>query len=549
MVFRHKYKLYACLIAGCMLLASACGKDWPSGIGNGSQPSAPEGRIYVGLYTQADDFQQPASRAANEQSVDGGLPWVFVFSGSGGAARFVEAKQATLVRAIPHVMLQRQHSAVTVLVLANAPATFGDAGGNYAFTEANLMSRLLGTSLSELQSSPKTIGITSVSSIPYDKSYLPMLGQMTLPNISSSTSIGSASSKISLHRIVAKVSIYNTAEGFTPVRWTVAGTRNATGFLTAGVEGSVINFDENIATPTEVFYLYPSAAGEASVILKGNYGGSMYYYKLGFSAGAGAMDLAVEGNQWYQFNITAVTGPGHASFAAAVASASQNILATVSVIDPFSFDIKDNGLYYIGVSHSQLLFYGLPEGTVQLPFPTLATVATTATASMTGGVNFVSLENVTPEGSISISRANISLSANVGTPAYTNILINTLLPTFSSADMLIRLGTLTQVIELRKVSGALSAAASVTPLHYEGNIYTSAKILFSNAPWLYFSTDGAGMNNVGSSYTQPNAASLTPIYICAQPNTGSGFINPRYTELLLSRQAKGLTKVYVQQGD
>ena len=545
MILQNPYKLCSYVVAGLILLCTACSHELPLG----NKPSVPEGRVYVGLYTQADDFQQPVSRVTNEQSVDGSLPWVFVFSGSGGSAEFVEAKQASMLGTIPHVMLQYQSSAVIIIVLANAPATFSDAGGLHDFTEANLTASLSGMSLMDVYASPKTIGIASTAAIPYNDGYLPMLGQTMLPDISSSTSIGSSSSKIVLSRAVAKVTIHNTAEGFTPIEWTVVGTQDATSFIIPGVVGNALDFDEGIAMPTDAFYLYPSAAGEASVILKGSYGGNLYYYKLIFNPGTGAANLAIERNQWYQFNITAVTGPGHSSFAAAVAAAPQNMQVGLSVIDPFSFDMKDNGLYYIGVSHSQMLFYGLPDGTALLPFPTLVTVAATATASMAGGVNLVSLENVSPPGSIGISRADLSLPASAGAASYTNILINTLLPGFSSADVRIRLGTLTQVIELRKVSGALSADASVTPLNYEGNIYTSAKLLFSNAPWLRFSTDGAGLNNVGSSYTQPNAASLTPIYMCVQANTGYTYINPRYTELLLSRQGKGLSKIYIQQGD
>ena len=545
MIFQKNYKVCLCLIMGLVFLASACSKESLRNEGT-DPPLAPEDRVYVGLYTQTDDFQQPASKAVNESAVDGSLPWVFVFSGTTGTATFFEVKQATLVGGTPYVGLQHQSTAVTVWVLANAPASFSDGGSSYAFSEANLTTRFTSRTLSDVQNSLKTVDISSVTSIPYDGGHLPMAGQTTLPNISASITIGTSASKIQLSRVVAKVSIHSTAANFTLINWTVVGTRSATNFLVPGVTGVSLQFNEGLALPTDAFYIYPSAAGEATVILKGSYYGTVYYYKLGFKS-SNADDLPVARNHWYQFTISSVTGPGYATFTEAVLSAPLNILSEISVIELFSYDMQDNGLYYIGVNNSQLLYYGLPNGTTRQPYTVLTTAVTSATAAMVGGVNSVSLENVNPPGSMTIIRTSLFLPAAAGGLAFSNIDINTLQSSFLSADVLIRLGNLSQVIEVRKASNALPAAASVSHLNYEGNIYTSAKLLLSNATWLSLATDALGTNNVGSSYTQANAGALTPVYLCTQSNAGAPLATARYTELMLSRQAQGLTKVYVVQ--
>ena len=56
----------------------------------------------------------------------------------------------------------------------------------------------------------------------------------------------------------------------------------------------------------------------------------------------------------------------------------------------------------------------------------------------------------------------------------------------------------------------------------------------------------SGTNNLGCSYTQPNAAALTPVYFKTQSNSAAGAVE-RVGELFLSRATQGRAKAYVGQ--
>ena len=145
------------------------------------------------------------------------------------------------------------------------------------------------------------------------------------------------------------------------------------------------------------------------------------------------------------------------------------------------------------------------------------------------------------------SPQSLTLSTDGGTtPGKTDIKINTInASTFTSADIVVKVGNLQQTIEIRKVDDMLSASGAAKLMNFQGNIYTTAELINPSIPlWFTLSTDG--VNDVGTSYTQPNATTLTPIYLRAPSNTATGAVDQK-TELYLSRATEGRVKTFFSQ--
>ena len=164
-------------------------------------------------------------------------------------------------------------------------------------------------------------------------------------------------------------------------------------------------------------------------------------------------------------------------------------------------------------------------------------------------VNSVTLTAVTPTGSIALvggSPQSLTLSPDGTTPGVTDINLATVnAATFTSANIVVKVGALQQTIEIRKVSGVLSYSGGATQLNYQPGVYTTAELVNPSTPsWFTLSTDGT--NDVGSSYTQPNAASLTPVYLKTESNDFFGRVE-RTGEVFLSRATEGRVKAYIGQ--
>ena len=557
---KHKYmkhtvkamiKTGSYLVLVIMMLASvSCSKELEIPV-NGDE-TLPDGKVLVSLYTNAENISQPSSRAteraaADESSVSdtGRMPWVFVFSGTGNAASFVEVKQAILTGtpSMPRVLLSRKSGSVEVLVMANAPANFYNGTANVAFNETILTTLLTGKTLAQAKALLQTIDV-SIGAIPYNGGYLPMVGTTSFSAIDGTTSIGTNASKLALKRIVAKVTVTSSAANFAVKNWSIAGAKKNSLFFDETVTaGNLVNFNETLSTAgtANPIYVYASNASESFVIVKATFNGTDQYYKLAFRSNTNTI-LPVERNKWYKFNITSVNMGGYSSFAAAFAApaaSNSTITATISVVDLDSYDIIDNGQYYLGATNTQALFYGFPYGT-GLPY-TATTVSTNATSAMVGGTNSVTLKDVNPAGTLTLAPASNTLTLATGTtPATTDIKIETINTGFISAKIEIRLGTLYQVIEVNRAGSGFDGSGGTMQLNFQGsNIYTTAE----NAPaWIYFSSDG--INNLGTSYTQPNAAVLTPVYIFVHAN-----LTPlnRTCVIFLSRATQGRVKAYIRQ--
>ena len=161
-------------------------------------------------------------------------------------------------------------------------------------------------------------------------------------------------------------------------------------------------------------------------------------------------------------------------------------------------------------------------------------------------VNSITLANVTPAGSVTLAGglSSLTLSPDGTTPGKTDIKLATIGSTFTFANIVIKLGTLQQTIEVRKAGNALAFSGGATQLNYQTGVYTTAEVANPTTPsWFTLSTDGT--NDVGTSYTQPNAASLTPIYFKTLTNTAA----PRSGAVYLSRATQGRAKAYIGQAN
>ena len=538
-------KIGSYLVLGLLFLTSACTQEPLIDPGN----PIPDGKARVGLFTDLNNYQQPTSRAAADESSASGtgrMPWVFIFKGTGTSATFYEVKQAVLDGTNTYVMLALQSSAVEILLLANAPAYFHDGSTDVPLNETNLTTTLTGKTLAQTMALMRTVDASSTN-ILYDGGYLPMVGRTQLAKIESSVSIGTPSTKLSLKRIVAKVTVRETADNFTITNWSLINANKHTYFFDEAIFPAVfMNYTENLSVGGEAnpVYTYPAAADEMAMIVKGVYNGTTCYYKLGFrlfNSDPNDSGISVERNTWHKVVINGVFGMGYSSFADAVAGVeSNNIKATLSVTDLTSFDIIDNGQYYLGASNTQLLFYGVPTGG-NLPY-VAATIQTNATAAMAGGVNSITITGVTSAGSITLATSTLTLSTDGTTPGKTDIIISAIdAATFISANIVVKVGGLQQTIEVRKVSDAFAFIGGAMLLNYQPDVYTTAELTDS-----WFSLSADGINNVGTSYTQPNAASLTPIYLHAPLNFLTGAVAQK-GELFLSRQTQGRVKAFLSQ--
>jgi len=554
---KHKirYILSGFLMLPAMLLLVGCADDPFQG--NHPLPPAPDGKVRVGLYVDTDNYQRPTSRAAiDENSVVGEtdrMPWVFVFDGVGQTAVFGEVKQAIPQGSppVPYVLLTWKSNPVEILLLANAPERVCYDGREFDFTEASLTASLTGKTLAEVLSLFHMADIASPASVPYSGGYLPMVGGLSLANgLNASSTIGSQSSKQPLTRIVAKVTVTESANDFSIDAWSIVGAKKSSPVFGETVAaGNLMNFSADILLPGtgNPFYLYASAQGETSIIIKGVYKGvENQYYKLPLKDVLTGNVLPVERNKWYRFEVSSVTGGGYGSFAAATTAPPMGdvITASVRVVDLNAHDVTDNGTYYLGLSNSQLLLYGLPQGD-ELPY-TVATVSTTATVAMASGINSVSLNGVIPAGSLALSTGSLMLSSGTAIVA-TDIILSAIDASFTSGRVVVKLGDLIKVIDIHKVSGILTYRESLTKMDFEGaDIYTMAQVRTpSESVWLSLSSDGA--NNVGDNYIQPDISALTPVYFRILQNAAQFGVAGRSAEMMLARVGAGRTKAYIGQ--
>lgn len=563
------------IITFTILLAISCTRDTFNE--DRTSVDVPEGMALVPLHTNAKDYQTPVSRStANEGLSSTESPWVFVFIGSDDNAVFFEAKKSIVVGASndPYVILTRQNESVRIVIVANAPSTFFNGTENVDFTTENLNNILSGKTIVEALNnylnSPK-VTTTDLSTILYDDSYLPMseIHDELTNGIDENSSIGKPSEKVALKRIVAKVTVTNSAPGFSLTGASVVRARNYGRLYqqpTAALLPPATNADLfNYITPTKdivapavnnttqatPIYIYESPKeDQTSVIVKGTYNEVQGFYRLIFKSknetGNPVMDI--ERNKLYVFTITSINATGFSTINEAIASPPVNDLInySIAVVDMDSHDIIDNGLYYLGVSNTDLHIYSdSQENNI-----TAVTISTNATddALGFGAMKYYSLSGSgisTPGG---IFDAPLNLSPDGTTPGITEIKINTTAD-FVSGSIKIQLGNIIKEINIIRSGGELDFIDTILDPSGNGSAtpeFSSASVDPASNSWLSLALSTNGTNNVGSDYVQPTPNSFSPIYIRAAANYGDGAA-PRPATVYLSRKTEGRIKLYIKQ--
>lgn len=564
------------LVAFALFTGISCTRDTFDD--NNNLPEVPDGMVLVPLHTNAKDYQTPVTRAVAIETISTAeLPWVLVFVGSGDDAVFFEARKVVAVgnSQDPHVILTRQAQAVRLLIVANAPATFFNGTANVAFTAENLNSILAGKTITEAANnylnSPK-VTTPTLATILYDNLYLPMseVHDELADGIDENSSIGKPTAKVDLKRIVAKVTVTSNAPGFTLTGASVAKARNygrlyqlpGEELLPPATNADLFNYmtsgrdivAEAVGNTTQAtpIYIYESPKeDQTSVIVKGTYNGIEGFYRLVFKSknesGNPLMDILR--NKLYVFTISSVSATGYPTIDQAIAATPSNDLLnySVAVVDPNSHDLMDNGLYYLGVSNSDLHIYSnTPETNI-----TAVTVTTNATDAALGfgGLKYYSVSGSgisTPGG---VFDAPINVSTDGITPAATEIKINTTAD-FTSGTIKVQLGNMVKEINVVRSGGGLefidaifdpAANESVSPE------YTTAVADPISASWISFALSPDGSGDVGYNYVQPDLAALRPIYVKARSNYGNGATERAPGIVYMTRKTEGRVKLYIRQ--
>lgn len=375
-----------------ILLLTACEREilW-SESGGGEEQS--EDKVKIEIFTRSNSYALPSTRALEFENEVGKTPWVLVFKGSGGNAKFLEAVQAFELLDKRYVILSRQpaDSKYQLLVLANLlnnKFCYGDENTEYEFNKSNLLKKLavgsttLSTACSELLTgllpTPSFDGALFTDA----NATIPMSSVLELDKIDDDTKIeNSDGSPLLLTRAVAKLVVANKAPNFT--------LKGIAAVVNAPRQGELHNFDDTImdsssslteyrhddsytdllakasaadigqSTATNPVYLHESnKLNETYVIIQGAYGGQDYYYKMAIVNGS-FQQMNLLRNYFYTFIISAVKGPGYNSVEDAKISKASNMDLSYRIVinETDSYEIIANNDYYLGVSNSVFITY------------------------------------------------------------------------------------------------------------------------------------------------------------------------------------------------
>lgn len=473
-----------------MFFLAACNDEYMPG--DNIPEETPGGLTQVALFTNAGEFEKPVTRAAatDENSLQGGVPWVLVFRGDNSNALFFEASRATMSGGKLSVALTKTTGKSRLLIIANPPDKFFDGTtDNLNLDKVTLTAKLSGKTYSQALTILNTTKLNSPqATVPYRGGYLPMSGLVTLNTINDQTTIGTPAGKVQLARMVAKVTVENTAAGFVMEGFTVIGAKQYGRFSQSSPAialGNKVNYfaqlpaDQvsGISNGKDAVYIYESAAGETSAIVKGKYNGVTGYYRLAFK-GTNNTEMGITRNKWYQFKIKDVKISGYKTLQEAIIAPPSNITAELLVIDQNSMEITDNGQYYLGLSNSEFYVYSNSAHNNL----TAATITTNAPAGVKASVEVLS---VNPASSMTVSSASIMPD---GTVRGTDLKIN-LTAQFTIGTLKITVGNLIRTV---KVERKPVMTWKETNLTFNPG-YVSAKIESQGnggTGWLTLSTDG-----------------------------------------------------------
>lgn len=452
----------------CLLMASCSNELDDDGEGKGVDNGK---KARIEIFTNADAYQAPVTKigVADENTV-GTTPWVLVFRGTGDNAAFFEAQQAVTSGGSTYVNLTRTTEYCRVMIIGNAPGRFNNGSGNVVFNEANLITFCTAKTFTQVADGLLTETLDSPQqTVPYaptvsDPSPLiPMSGTTVLYGIDQNTTIGTVSNKISLVRIIAKVTVKSESPDFILMGATVINTpRNArfyqsssssyknnssnlTNFLNTSSSEPVIGIayaEQNNTENVCPIYIYEARKEEnTSVIVQGIFNNAMYYYKLVFKNENATMDILR--NKHYRFIIKNVSMAGYSTLAEAMNAAPANMQYDILVADLSSHDVIDNGRYFLALSNSE--YHVCKDNASSLVNLHAFTAVTNATATM--GLTSNSVTSLTS--GLTVNTGSLAFSSSESSSRETYILIS-LAAGFSSGAIKIEFGNLIKTVTVKR---------------------------------------------------------------------------------------------------
>lgn len=537
-------------------------------ISGGQEEIASEDKVRIELFTRANSYGLPSTRALGDEETVGKTPWILVFRGNNSGATFVEAVQAFELIGKRYVLLTPRNdgSKYQILILANTQDKFyyGDALTGYDFDTANLSAKMIAgvTTLSDACAKLLTKPLAATfDAIPFSGAgmAIPMSYLLEMDKIDNTTKIENTDgSSLQLTRTVAKVVIVNKAPTLTFDGIYAVGNvarqgqlhnpgssiMNSSSSLTK--YGSDINFSSALITAEAVsggqstankpVYLYESGAqNNMYVIIKGRYEGKDYYYKVGI-IDDNLQFIDVVRNQAYIFTINTATGPGYDTVADAMISKASNIGLdyTMTVDESDTYEIMANNDYYLAVSNSVYLRYTNdyePSEAFKVitncetVFPNSNSIITNR-EEVSWQLDELSPTSIPIVGSSTSNPRVTPVSVKVGT-----YLLWEESTQWNKKDayITIKLGNLEKQINIRQ-RGAIPAAGvllsykpdgNVWPESYELRYYCHSAYVEGGSTWIKLHSSAGGVRDVTDNITVDDGIILVEV----TPNTSSSSRN------------------------
>lgn len=456
-------------------------------------------RVRLLVNTGSGEFSTPTTRVlANENQLNQNL-WVLVFNGSDYNATFVEAAQAQQGTGADtgkyFISLSNTNAPRVLVVIANASdlvqAQIAALSGATITQAMNILRYGDPTSLPIAGNITLTAPAqTSMPFVEPSPLAIPMSALLFMASgITQSSAISSDGTStgdaLLLRRITSKVvvdasAVYNqfkllgVSASLAPrtgslVPSQIGGIISNVGYLTNYQKDNLTTL-VSIATPSDAttnnsvsapLYLYESTVAQGTaIIVKGEYRGTIGYYRLRFQNPLTAA-IDVTRNHLYTFNILSVATAGYPTLNAAMIATdnSTQITAQITVTDLTGHEIVDNGSYYLSVSNSEVIIYN--SSTASQSFSNIVTVTTNATATMLGGINTsaISPPIISGGGSMAITNTGVAsqltLSTGAGNIGSTTINISALSADFtqqnsSTGTITLSVGNLLKTIKVTR---------------------------------------------------------------------------------------------------
>lgn len=530
---KYFIKIYALLVFA--LFAASCVKEEAYTPGGEEQGE----KVEIELFTRQNSFNTPVTRAqADEYGVEKD-PWVLVFKDNGSGimanATYVEAARTFInVNNKSIVSLTPQAARCWVMIIANPQATFYIGSSSYSYSVANFKAQLTGASLgmasSFLLSEPLPAVGGVVSDVPFVGGKIPMSRVQELASgINTSTQIGSSATPLELTRSVAKLVVKSsvapadfTLEGIVSVENMSRSTfvHNLTGALS--VASPKVDYHKsnpnttllvvpsattNVLDPVYVYEYKVDNANPGSLIVRANYKGTSYYYKLKLvDENEQLMDISRD--MEYSFTITAVKGIGYRSYEDAKLSVAGNTQLDylITVVHPDAYEIQANNDYYLAVSNRHCLIYDEGTGNQYVAFTIVTNCTTDFTHTKGNEMTFQNktwIEPVYPAPTVAGTRTTrIPIATSKDTPRVTDVIVKLTsgagaglaidpANSWDDAEVWLTLGNLKHTIKIKR-KAIVPAAQTRLSYYVPGSYYyylLSGKIDFATQaeqdnPWM-----------------------------------------------------------------